>query len=165
MTDHFALLDLPEAHMHILSLLLKRVPPLEYIWALTGSASLRLQGVDVPVHDLDIQADFNTVYLIEEKLKGFMKTPVHLWESTGMRSLEGRAKIEAVEIEILANIAHRKPDGNWCTYTDFSRLIWVQSHGLHIPVFPLEDELEAYEAMDRTEKAALIRLTIQKAGM
>jgi hypothetical protein len=36
--------------------------------------------------------------------------------------------------------------------------------GLRIPTFPLEDELEAYEAMGRIEKAALIRATIQKVG-
>ena len=67
-------------------------------------------------------------------------------------------------MNLLANIAHRQPDGTWSTYTDFSRLIWVETHGLRIPVFPLEDELAAYQAMGRTEKAALIRKTIQKAG-
>jgi hypothetical protein len=164
MNDQLALLDLPETHMRALELLIKRVPPFEYIWALTGSASLRLQGVDIPVHDLDIQADEKTITLIENQLAGFMKTPVHLWESTGMRSLEGKAIMEGIEIELLANIAYRQPDGTWCTYTDFSHLIWIDMHGMHIPVFPLEDELEAYEAMQRTEKSALIRKTIQKAG-
>jgi hypothetical protein len=118
--------------------------------------------VDVPVHDLDIQADEKTVYLIEKELAEFMQTPVHLWESPGMRSLDGRAGIEGVEIELLANIAHCQPDGTWCSYTDFSRLVWVKRHGLRIPVFPLEDELAAYQAMGRTENAALIRQAIQK---
>jgi hypothetical protein len=164
MTAHFARLDLPEAHVHVLDFLLKRVPPSEFIWVLTGSASLRLQGVDVPVHDLDIQTDEKTVYLIEKKLSEFMRTPVHLWESPGMRSLDGKAAIEGVEIELLANITHCKPDGTWSTYTDFSRLIFVETHGMRILVFPLEDELAAYEAMGRIEKAALIRKTIQKTG-
>jgi hypothetical protein len=163
MTDQLALLNLPEAHLRALEFLLNRVPPLEYIWSLTGSAGLRLQGVNVPVHDLDIQADEKTVYLIEKELAEFMQTPVHLWESPGMRSLDGRAGIEGVEIELLANIAHRQPDGTWCSYTDFSRLVWVKRHGLRIPVFPLEDELAAYQAMGRTEKATLICQAIQKA--
>jgi hypothetical protein len=164
MTDRIALLDLPETHLRALDFLLKRLPPLAYIWVLTGSASLRLQGVDIPVHDLDIQAGEKTVYLIEQQLAEFMQTPVHLWASTGMRSLDGKAEIEGVQIELLANIAHRQPDGSWCSYTDFSRLIWVETHDLYIPVFPLENELAAYEAMGRTEKAALIRQVIQKAG-
>ena len=164
MTDLVALFDLPKAHVHALDILLKRVPSLEYHWALTGSASLRLQGVDVPVHDLDIQADEKNVYLIEQRLAEFMKTPVHLWESTGMRSLDGRADIEDVEIELVANIAHRQPDGTWRMSTDFANLIWVERHGLSIPIFPLEDELAAYQTMGRVEKAALIRQAIQKAG-
>jgi hypothetical protein len=164
MTALLALLDLPETHVHVLDFLIKRVPPSEYIWVLSGSASLRLQGVNVPVHDLDIQTDEETIYLIERNLSEFMKTPVHLWESTGMRSLDGKAVIEGVEVELLANITHRLPDGAWSSFTDFSRLTMVETHGLRILVFPLEDELAAYEAMGRTEKAALIRKTIQKAG-
>ena len=164
MTDRMALLDLPETHQHALAFLLKRVPPLEFIWVLTGSAGLRLQGVDIPVHDLDIQTGQETVYRIEKRLAEYMKTPVHLWESTGMRSLDGKADFEGVQIELLANIAHRQPDGSWSTYTDFSRLIWVGTHGLSVPVFPLEDELAAYQAMGRTEKAALIRRAVQKTG-
>jgi hypothetical protein len=60
MTDQLALLDLPVAHLRALTFLLNLMPPLEYIWSLTGSAGLRLQGVDVPVYDLDIQADEKT---------------------------------------------------------------------------------------------------------
>lgn len=164
MTDRLAMLDLPETHLHALEFLFKRVAMLECVWALTGSAGLRLQGVDIPVHDLDIQTDQKTVYLIEKELAGFMQTPVHLWESAGMRSLDGKAILEGIQIELLANISHRRPDGSWCTYTDFSRVIWVGTHALRIPVFPLEDELEAYQAMGRIEKAALIRQAIRKAG-
>jgi hypothetical protein len=162
--DHNALLNLPETHMHVLDLLVKMVPPSEYIWALTGSAGLRLQGVDVPVHDLDIQTDEKTIYLIEKQLAESIKIPIHLWESPGMRSLDGRAEIEGIEIELLADIAHCQLDGSWRSYTDFSNLIWLETHAVHIPVFPLEDELAVYEAMGRTEKAALIRQAIRKAG-
>lgn len=164
MADHLALLDLPETHLHALGFLFNRLPLLEWVWALTGSAGLRLQGVDIPVHDLDIQTNQKTIYLIEKELAGFMQTPVHLWESAGMHSLDGKAMIEGIQIELLANISHRRPNGGWCTYTDFSRVIWVGTHALRIPVFPLEDELEAYQAMGRAEKAALICQAIRKAG-
>jgi hypothetical protein len=157
MKDHVACLDLPKTHLDVLELLYKRLPPGEYLWALTGSGGLRLQGVNVPVHDLDIQTDEKTIYLIEKQLAEYMITPV-------MRSLDGRVEISGVEIELLANITHRQADGSWCSYTDFSRLLCIELHGMHIPVFPLEDELEAYLAMGRTEKAALIRKAIREVG-
>jgi hypothetical protein len=152
--------DLSPAHTRALEVLLERVPPGELCWVLTGSAGLRLHGVDIPVHDLDIQTDLQTISIIEQRLAGFMHTAVHLWESPGMRSWDGKAEIEGIQVELLANIAHRMPDGTWSTFTNFSRTVWVEMQDLRIPTFPLEDELLAYEAMGRTEKAALIRKTI-----
>ena len=72
MNDLVARLDLPEAHLHAMDLLLKSVPPIKYSWALTGSASLRLQGVDVPVHDLDIQILF---LLLETSCLNLLSSP------------------------------------------------------------------------------------------
>ncbi len=157
-----ARLDLSEAHVRALTCLLERVPPAETRWALTGSAGLRLQGVDLEVHDLDIQTDEKTVYEIEKRLAEFMKTPVHYWESPGMISLDGKAEVGGIQIELLANISHKMADGSWSSFTDFSRLIWLEWRGRDVAVFPLENEAEAYEAMGRTQKAALIRETIRK---
>jgi hypothetical protein len=157
-----ARLDLDPAHTHVLQILLERIPPTELRWVLTGSASLRLQGVDIPVHDLDIQTDLESISAIEQRLADCMQTAVHLWESPGMRSWDGKAAIEGIQVELLANIAHRMQDGSWSTFTDFSRTIWVDMQGLSIPTFPLEDELLAYEAMGRAEKAALILKTISE---
>ncbi len=164
MTVNFTLFDLPEPHIRALDFLLKQIPPNECLWVLTGSAGLRLQGVDIPIHDLDIQTDGKTIYFIQKRLAEFMKTPVHLWESPSMRSLDGRAEIEGIEIELLANVAHLLPNGSWSTYTDFSRLLWLDWHERRVAVFPLADEADAYESMGRNEKAALIRETIKTAS-
>jgi hypothetical protein len=157
-----AFLDLPEFHARALKVILECVPPREIRWALTGSAGLRLQGVDLSVHDLDIQSDERNVYVIEKRLAEYVKTLVHLWESPHMRSLDGEAEIQGVEVELLANICHRLPDGSWSSFTDFSRLVWVDWHGVRVPVFPLEDEAAAYESMGRAEKAEKICGTIRK---
>jgi hypothetical protein len=155
-----AILDLDEAHTRALKVLLERVPPTELVWVLTGSAGLRLHGVDITVHDLDIQTDLQTISHLEQRLADCMQTAVHLWESPGMRSWDGKAEIEGIQIELLANITHKLPDGRWSTFTDFSQTVWVEMQGLRIPTFPLENELLAYEAMGRTDKAALIRQTM-----
>jgi hypothetical protein len=161
MTDKPVLPDLPESHARVLEFLLDRIPPEEIPWALTGSASLRLQGVDLEVHDIDIQADGNSARIIEQLLVGFMKTALHVWESPDMRSLDGKAEKDGIQIEILADVSHKKPDGSWCSYTDFTRLTWQDWHGRRVAVFPLSDEADAYAAMGRKDKAALIRGTIQ----
>ena len=162
MTGFPAVLDLPPAHRRALSTLLRLVPPAEFPWVLTGSAGLRLQGVEVDVHDLDLQSDEHNIYRIEKRLEPFMTTPVHPWVSPAMRSLDGRAELETIEVELLANLAHLEPDGSWSSFTEFTRTLWIDLDHLRIPVFPLQDERQAYQAMGRTEKVRLIDAALSR---
>lgn len=73
-----AVLELPDAHAGALQIILNRLPLNDIPWVLTGSASLRLQGVDVAVHDLDLQTDEKHIYLVEKSLEEYVKTPVQL---------------------------------------------------------------------------------------
>jgi hypothetical protein len=155
-------LDLPKKHASALQVILKLVPPREITWALTGSAGLRLLGVDVDVHDLDIQTDEMHLRRIEKRLEKFFTIPLHAWETPMMRSLYGKAEIKGVQIDWMANITHLLPDGTWICFADFSKLLWLDWHGQGVPVFPLDIEAEAYESMGRTEKAGLIRETLRK---
>lgn len=158
-----ALLELPERHAVVLSLLVKKIPPTEQLWALTGSAGLRLQGADVSVHDLDLQTDGKTVFLLEKVLTKFMKVPVHLWESEHTLSYHGQAEINGLQVELLGDIRHRQPDGTWGEALDIpSVLVWVAWRDLEIPVLSLEHEAVAYEKMGRLQKAELIRAAIRK---
>jgi hypothetical protein len=158
-----AALDLPEQHTNVLFLLVERVPPAKYLWALTGSAGLRLQGVDLPVHDLDIQTDGKTIYLLEKELAEFIKVPVHLWESEHTLSYHGQAEIHGLQVEFLGDMRHRQPDVQWGVPLDIeSVLVWVEWHALKIPALSLDHEALAYEKMGRVEKAERIRAAILK---
>lgn len=158
-----AVLELPDAHAGALQIILNRLPLNDIPWVLTGSASLRLQGVDVAVHDLDLQTDEKHIYLVEKSLEEYVKTPVHTWETPHMHSLDGRAEIEGIAVELMANISRLLPDGTWSSFTDFSQRKSLSWLGRVVPVLSLEDEAEAYQSMGRIEKSALIRETIRKA--
>ena len=158
-----AILDLPEQHAIVLSLLVEKVPPAEHIWVLTGSAGLRLQGVDLSVNDLDLQTDAKTVFRLEEELAECMKVPVHLWESEHTLSYHGQAEINGLQVELLGDMRHRLPDGSWGMSLDLrSVLVWMEWRGLEIPVLSLQHEAIAYERMGRIQKAELIRSAILK---
>lgn len=158
-----ARLDLPEQHANVLRQLLERIPPENSLWALTGSAGLRLQGVDVPVHDLDLQTDANTVFLLEKELAEYMKTPVHLWETDRTRSYHGQAEIHGLQVELLGDMRHRQPDGSWSPALDIkSVLVWLAWRSLGIPVLSLEHEAAAYAQMGRLQKAELIRAALRE---
>lgn len=158
-----AVFDLPDLHSKVLSLLVSRIAPSDHLWGLTGSAGLRLQGVDLTVHDLDLQTDGKTIYLLEKELAEFMINPLHLWETEHTLSYHGQAEIYGLQVELLGDIRHRGADGTWQPPLDIlSILVWVEWHGLEIPVLSLEHESLAYEKMGRTQKAALIRSAMKK---
>jgi hypothetical protein len=160
-----ALIDLPEQHTKVLSLLVDRVPPTQDLWALTGSAGLRLQGVDVSVNDLDLQTDAKAIYLLEKKLFEFMKVPVHLWEMEHTLSYHAQAEIDGLQVELLGDVRHRGVDSTWQSPVDIeSVLVWVEWHALRIPVLSLTYEAIAYEKMGRTQKAELIHSALRKAS-
>ena len=138
--------------------ILAKIPPDKFPWALTGSAGLRLQGVDIPVHDLDLQTDARTVHQLEKELTEFMRTPVHDWETEHTFSHHGQADIDGIQVELLGGMRHRAPDGSWEKPAAVKSIrVWVDWRGHGIPVLPLEHEARAYAKMGREQKAELIR--------
>jgi len=161
-----AILDLPKQHTNVLSLLVERIPPAEYFWVLTGSAGLRLQGVDIPVNDLDLQTDGKTIFRLEKRLAEFMKMPVHFWKSEHTLSYHGQAQINGLQVEFLGDMRHRRSDGTWEPPLNIeSVLVWIEWHNLKIPVLSLDHEALAYEKMGRVQKAELIRSALQKGTL
>lgn len=158
-----AILDLPEQHSQVLAFLIKKIYPAGLQWALTGSASLRLQGVKVSVNDLDLQTDAQTVYVLEQKLAEFIKVPVHVWNSEHTLSHHGQAEINGLQVELLGDMRHRSPAGILEPAVDIASVrVWVNWRDLQVPVLSLRHEALAYEKMGRMQKAELIRSTIEK---
>lgn len=161
-----ALLDLPERHAQVLLLLLEKIPPGKFLWALTGSAGLRLQGVDTTVHDLDLQTDADSVYLLEQRLAEYIQVAVHVWVTEHTRSLHGQAEVDGLQVELLGDVRHRSPDGTWERPPDLSTVCRsVTWRGQHVPVLALTHEARAYEKMGRLDKASIIRSAIARENL
>jgi hypothetical protein len=152
-----ALLDLSEDHTKVLHLLMTRIPG-HLDWALTGSAGLRLQGVDVPVHDLDLESHPAGVDEIAHIFGTYLREMPHWKEGQRLRSYFGVLVVEGIQVELMGDIQHWLPDGSWSPVADIPtlrrRLAW---QGRQVPVLDLAYEAQAYEELGRTEKAARIR--------
>lgn len=153
--------ELPGPHAQALKTLLKLLPPEEFGWVLTGSASLRLQGVDVAVNDLDINCNPKDIRRMEQVLGEWISVPVWVWESEKIRSLDGKAILNGIEVELIADLEVLHPDGIWHKLIDFRQRKWLAWQGLQLPVFPLEFEASAYKVMGRMEKVRLINSVTQ----
>jgi hypothetical protein len=134
-------------------------------WAVTGSVGMVLQGMDLAVHDIDLQTDSEGVYEIERCLSEFVLKPV-LYKATGrMRSRLGLLEIEAVRVEIMGGIQKLLADGTWEAPVDVElHRRFVEVEGMKIPVLSLEYEYRAYLAMGRTDRAELIKKWLDAQG-
>ncbi len=129
----------------------------EINWAVTGSLGFALQGMDVDVHDIDIQTDKSGAYEIERRFSRYVVRNVEFSSSEKIRSHFGELSIEGVKVEIMGDIQKRLPDGSWEDPIDIrSKTYFINYDGLSILVFSLEYECEAYYKLDRTGKAEQI---------
>lgn len=82
-------------------------------WAITGSITFAMRGLDVVPHDLDIQTDAAGAYAIQRLLAPHMVWPVRYRTAPTIRSHLGRAVVEGVMVEIMGAIEKSRPDGTW----------------------------------------------------
>jgi hypothetical protein len=127
-------------------------------WAVTGSLGMVLQGMDLPINDIDIQTDEDGAYEVERRLAQYVVVPVLYKASERMRSRLGKLNVEGIQVEIIGGIQKRSQDGEWELPVQVAQhRLWVEADGLSIPVLSLEYEYEAYRIMGRDDKAARIR--------
>ncbi len=151
-------MDISVAHVAALRELVAAMPPEEHKWAVTGSAGLRLQGVPVDVHDLDVQTGRAAAEFLVERIADRVRTQLHHRRSKAVRAWFAVLDLAGVTVEVMAEISKRLPNGSWERPIDVAAVrSWVEVAGLRVPVVDLAHEANAYEILGRAEKVALIR--------
>lgn len=135
----------------------------ELHWALTGSLGMALQGMEVQVHDIDIQTDPDGAYEIERRLSEYVIQPVHCLTSERLRSHFGVLEIDGIKMEIMGGLQKRLGD-DWEAPVDVRNYRrWLEVDGMPIPVLALDYEYQAYLKLGRVEKAAQIKAWLDKS--
>ena len=134
-------------------------------WAITGSLGMALQGVDVDVHDIDLQTDKAGAYWIAQHFSESVVRPVVYSASERIRSHFGALEIDGVTVEIMGDVQKRLKTGEWEEPVQVRRhMLWVEREGMSLPVLSLEYEYQAYLQMGRVEKARLLQGWLQRSG-
>ena len=134
----------------------------DVLWVITGSMGMALQGMDIQVHDIDIQTDKEGAYELEDKFLEYVITSVRYIESERIHSHLGTLKMDGVKVEIMGAIQKCGDDGVWekpVRVENYRK--WVEIEGVQIPVLSLEYEYQAYLKLGRVEKAEQIKDWLQ----
>ena len=132
-------------------------------WAVTGSLGMALQGMEIEVHDVDIQTDKPGAYEIERRFFEFVVKPVHFLASERIRSHFGALEMDGIKVEIMGDIQKLLDDQTWEEPVKVEQhRCWVGIEGMQIPVLSMRYEYQAYLKMGRTEKAEKMKKWLQE---
>jgi hypothetical protein len=133
-------------------------------WVITGSLGMALQGMDVEVHDIDVQTDKDGAYEIESRFPECVIKAVRYSISERIGSHLGILEIAGIKVEIMGDIQKRLDDQTWEEPVKVELYkCWSEIDGMQIPVLSLEYEYQAYLKLGRNEKAEILRNWLQKA--
>ena len=147
--------------LHKIYLLLKDCP---INWVVTGSLGMVLQGMDIEVHDIDLQTDKEGAYEIERRFSKYVVNPVCFSTSGRIRSHFGALEIDSIRVEIMGDIQKRLDNQAWEEPVKVeSHRCWVVIDEMQIPVLSLDYEYQAYLKLGRNEKAEMLRKWLHKS--
>lgn len=139
--------ELPENFKKALIIIADRLK--DYSYAIRGTASLVLQGLEMNADDIDILGDEKVAEAANEVLKEYLLEPVEYKESDKFISRYGKFKIENVQVEFMCDFQIKDPKGNWTEpYTAVDRKV-VNLDGHEIYVTTPQLELEFFAKMGR----------------
>ena len=151
-------------YLNVLRKIYARLEDNQVDWVITGSLGMAMQGVDVKVHDIDIQTDKDGAYEIESRFSEYVVRPVRYSISERIRSHLGVLEIDGGKVEIMGDIQKRLDDQTWEEPVKVERhRRWVEIDGMQIPVLSLEYEYHAYLKLGRDQKAEMLRKWLQGA--
>lgn len=146
------------AYLHALRKICLQLDNCACVWAVTGSLGMALRGMEIPVHDIDLQTDEPGAYEIEALLHDHIVQPVRYLASERIRSHLGALEIEGVKVEIMGDVQKLLADHTWEAPVQVEpHRQWVRLEGIRVPVLSLAYEYEAYQKLNRPEKAAQIK--------
>ncbi len=121
-------------------------------YQVVGGASVALQGVPIPVKDLDLETDAEDAYRFQALFASHALLPVALRESEVYRSHFGRFDFDGVIVEVMGDLHYREGEG-WVP-TSVTNQATIDLDGTPVCVSWLEEETLAYIRRGRLERAA-----------
>jgi hypothetical protein len=130
-------------------------------WAITASANLMLQGLDVTPNDIDVMTDAEGAYRIEELFSDHVIRPIQppelaMNDDKDIRSHYGVLSLDGIDVDLMGSVEHRI-DGEWVPFdTVVENREYIERDGRDIPVMSLDHELTGYRNLGRGKRVAQV---------
>lgn len=120
-------------------------------YAIRGTASLVLQGLDMNVDDIDILCNAKTALNANLKLSEYLVEEVAFKESPKFKSYFGKFLVDGVKVEIMGDwqIFNARKGWSGVYNADMKNIDYVKLDDLEIPVTKIDLELEVFALVGR----------------
>ncbi len=144
---------IPADILRALGILAEKIEPSETSWAITGSTSLALQGIDVIPNDIDVLTNETGAYRIARLFTDQVVSPTSFKKSEKYESHFGRLEIEGIRIEVMGNLRVFR-GGRWLPIMtpETRKLVTVSVGGHNVPVVSIESQKESGYLEERLKK-------------
>lgn len=150
--EHMLVISIKPAWKTALKKIVRVLKDNNVIYTIVGGASVALNGVRIPVRDVDIEMDADSAYRFQELFIEQAIEPVSYRASENYRSHFGRFEIDGIGVEVMGDL-QRKADAGWVNTWALTRHP-VNLEGEQVDVSWLEEETLAYIRRGRLERAA-----------
>ena len=135
---------IPPQHILALETIHDHLRKIESAWAVTGSFSFALQGLELEVNER----------VFTEKII----RRVEFSRSDKIASHWGELNIDGVKVEIMGALQKKLPNGTWESPVDVKRhREFISFEGISLPVLSLAYEEQAYRTLGRIETADRVK--------
>ena len=125
-------------------------------WAVDGSTSLALQGVDVIPHDIDILTDGEGAYKIQEVLSDYTVRPISHTSTDRYDSHFGTFNIYGIKLEVMGDLKVFR-DEKWSGVMNPStvNIVKIDVGGVEVPVVSIEHQRSSGYLEEKYEKGEI----------
>ena len=122
-------------------------------WAIDGSTSLALQGIDVTPHDIDILTDHEGAIRIQESLKKYNVVPISHSSNEKYDSYFGTFKMKGIKVDVMGDFRVFR-SGKWSTPQNPSTVDITNKNleGVLIPVVSVKSQTESGYLSERLKR-------------
>ena len=124
-------------------------------WTISGSFGLYLQGMPREPADIDVETDEAGAAFFARHFAADLVRPLRHGIEGVLRSCFAVLAIEGTTVDIVGDL-EVLVDGEWVRSGHHTQRVWVEHHGLRLPVLDASLEHAWTARIGRTDRAALI---------
>lgn len=148
-----------------INFLVGRLPITSGEWAVTGSASLQLRGVECDAKDIDILASAEVANYAAIALSEYTVKPLAIAQADDIRSLFAQYNVNGVIVEIMANVYNRLANDSWYPHREWRNHIeMLQLDNTSVPILTLDYEERIAGMLRQDARRMMIQVRTGKRG-